>query len=272
MRSGSGHRPPAHPIQGRHCLAGHRPGWGRRGEMTVNLRSPAVPVRAVLPILALCGLAAMFLLRPFSIRAPAASVLTSALFLGEGNLKGLLTSLPAGPEAKLGPVRGHLLGSFHVTFYWLVQEDRNPGEKTVPLYALGGELLGYFTERFIRDFRTESCALLHDGRVVSNWEAGNHCHVVAAPIGCDDRVLTAFRSVAVDPSVVPIGARLYIPGAEGVSLGGDTCHDGLFYAQDVGGLIRGKRIDIYVGPKSNFESFASTSFGRSSITEVYMLR
>jgi 3D (Asp-Asp-Asp) domain-containing protein len=215
---------------------------------------------------------AIFSLQPFSLPAPTASVLTSALFPGEGNPKGLLTAPPVESEVKLGLVKGHLLGSFRVTFYWLVEEDSYPGERTAPLYALSGELLGYFPDRFVRDFRRESCALLRDGRVISDWKAGNRCHVVDAPIGCDDRALIALRSVAVDPSVVPMGAKLYIPEADGASLGGDTCHDGLFYVQDVGGLIRGKRIDIYLGPKSNIEPFASTSLCRSGRAEVYLMR
>ena len=272
MRNGSGHRPPTPPVQGRHDLPRQRAGWGRRGEMTVNLHSPVVPARVVLLILTLCGLAAMLLLRPFSLPASAAFVLPSALYLGEHSPWNLSPARPLESELKLGLVKGHLLGSFRVTFYWLVQEDRYPGERTVPLYALGGELLGYFTNRFVRDFRRESCALLRDGRVVSNWEAGNHCHVVAAPLGCDDRALTAFRSVAVDPSIVPMGARLYIPEADGVSLGGDTCHDGVFYAQDVGGLIRGKRIDIYLGTEANMGPFASTSLCHSGRAEVFLVR
>jgi 3D (Asp-Asp-Asp) domain-containing protein len=168
-------------------------------------------------------------------------------------------------------VTGHLLGRFRVTFYWLVEEDAYPGERTCPLYTRRGEPLGYFPDRFVRDFRMESCALLRDGRVISNWEAGNRCQVVDAPIGCDDLTLYALRSVAVDPSVVPMGAKLYIPEADGASLGGDTCHDGLFYVHDVGGLIRGKRIDIYLGTKSNMEPFASTSLCRSGRAEVYLM-
>lgn len=172
---------------------------------------------------------------------------------------------------KLGGVKGHLLGRFRVTFYWLVEEDKYPGERTSPLYTLRGELLGYFPERFVQDFHMESCALLRDGRVVSGLRAGNRCRVVDAPIDRNGFALRALRSIAVDPSVVPLGARLYLPEADGTSLGGDTYHDGLFYAHDVGGLIKGKRIDIYLGAKSNMKLFDSTSLCRSGRTEVYLV-
>jgi 3D (Asp-Asp-Asp) domain-containing protein len=239
--------------------------------MTVNFHSPAIPVRAVLLTIALWGLMAVFSLRPINIRAPAASVLTSALLLGKGIPKFLLTAPTGKSQAKLSPVKGHLLGSFRVTFYWLVEEDAYPGKGTCPLYTRRGELLGRFPDRFVRDFRMESCALLRDGRMISNWEAGNRCQVVDAPLGVDGLALDAFKSVAVDPSIVPMGAKLYIPEADGASLGGNAYHNGLFYVRDVGGLIRGKRIDIYLGTKSNMGSFASTSLCRSGRTEVYLM-
>jgi 3D (Asp-Asp-Asp) domain-containing protein len=239
--------------------------------MTVNLHSPVVPVRAVLLILALWTLMAILSLQPSSLPAPVAAVLTSALLLGEGYPWSLPKAPPLESELKPGLVKEHLLGSFRVTFYWLVEEDSYPGERTTPLYAFDGELLGYFPERFVRDLRIESCALLSDGRVVSMWKAGNLCQVVKAPLGVNGHTLDALTSVAVDPSLIPIGAKLYIPEADGISLGGDKRHNGHFYAHDVGGLIRGKRIDIYLGIKSNMESFASTSLCRSGRAEVYVM-
>ena len=59
--------------------------------------------------------------------------------------------------------------------------------------------------------------------------------------------------VAVDPSVIPLGSHLYIPGY-GHALAGDT-----------GGAIRGNRIDL--GMNSNSDAF---QFGRRDVT-VYVL-
>ena len=51
-----------------------------------------------------------------------------------------------------------------------------------------------------------------------------------------------YRSIAVDPRVIPLGSRVYIPAYR---------HDGYggwFVAQDTGGAIRGHRIDVYRSP------------------------
>jgi 3D (Asp-Asp-Asp) domain-containing protein len=51
-----------------------------------------------------------------------------------------------------------------------------------------------------------------------------------------------YQSIAVDPSVIPLGSRVYIPAYR---------HDGYggwFVAQDTGGAIKGHRIDVYRSP------------------------
>ena len=50
--------------------------------------------------------------------------------------------------------------------------------------------------------------------------------------------LRYYHSIAVDPRLIPLGSRVYIPAYEG--LGG-----GWFIAQDTGGAIRGRHVDVY---------------------------
>ena len=59
--------------------------------------------------------------------------------------------------------------------------------------------------------------------------------------------------VAVDPNVIPLGSRLYIPGY------------GMAIAADTGGAIRGNRIDLLMDSYD-----AAMNFGRQSV-EVYVL-
>lgn len=60
--------------------------------------------------------------------------------------------------------------------------------------------------------------------------------------------------IAVDPSVIPLGSKLYIPGF------------GVEYAEDTGGSIQGDRIDICMANESQ-----ALQFGRRDMT-IYILR
>ena len=51
-----------------------------------------------------------------------------------------------------------------------------------------------------------------------------------------------YRSIAVDPRVIPLGSRVYIPAYRRDGYGG------WFVAQDTGGAIQGHRIDVYRSP------------------------
>ena len=56
--------------------------------------------------------------------------------------------------------------------------------------------------------------------------------------------LRYYHSIAVDPKLIPLGSRVYIPAYRGI--GG-----GWFIAQDTGGAIRGRHIDVYRPPPPN---------------------
>ena len=55
------------------------------------------------------------------------------------------------------------------------------------------------------------------------------------------------RTLAVDPKVVPRGTVVFIKETVGLPLPGGRVHDGLWYASDVGGAIKGDRIDLFTG-------------------------
>jgi 3D (Asp-Asp-Asp) domain-containing protein len=48
-----------------------------------------------------------------------------------------------------------------------------------------------------------------------------------------------YQSIAVDPRVIPLGSRVYIPAYRNDGYGG------WFIAQDTGGAIAGHRVDVY---------------------------
>ncbi len=51
-----------------------------------------------------------------------------------------------------------------------------------------------------------------------------------------------YESIAVDPGVIPLGSRVYVPAYR------DDGHGGWFIAQDTGGAINGRHIDVYRSP------------------------
>ena len=55
------------------------------------------------------------------------------------------------------------------------------------------------------------------------------------------------RTLAVDPDVVPKGSVVYIKETVGLRMPNGSLHDGLWYASDTGGAIKGKRIDLFTG-------------------------
>jgi 3D (Asp-Asp-Asp) domain-containing protein len=56
--------------------------------------------------------------------------------------------------------------------------------------------------------------------------------------------LVYYHSIAVDPHLIPIGSRVYVPAYR--NLGG-----GWFTAQDTGGAIKGRHIDVYRPPPAS---------------------
>lgn len=72
--------------------------------------------------------------------------------------------------------------------------------------------------------------------------------------GCNRLTKTEFeltpgaRIVAVDPKVIPLGSRVEIWGY------------GIFYAEDIGGVIKGNKIDVYLTDRH-----AALQFGRRKV-------
>lgn len=71
-------------------------------------------------------------------------------------------------------------------------------------------------------------------------------------VGVKDQPLVPYRSVAVDPKVIPLGTHLYLRELDGAALPGGGTHDGCALAMDVGGKIKGDKIDWFVEAKANY--------------------
>ena len=65
------------------------------------------------------------------------------------------------------------------------------------------------------------------------------------PAGGPSSPLRYYQSIAVDPGVIPLGSRVFIPAYRGDG------HGGWFIAQDTGGAVTGRHIDVYRPPPAS---------------------
>lgn len=104
----------------------------------------------------------------------------------------------------------------------------------------------------------ESMTITHDGFNIVTQAKGLK---VEATAYCGDEVTslgikpTPYRTIAVDPKVIPYGSIVYIPE-----------YKALFRAEDTGSAIKGKRIDIFLSNEDE-----CNEFGRKNI-RIYVLK
>jgi 3D (Asp-Asp-Asp) domain-containing protein len=137
-----------------------------------------------------------------------------------------------------------------------------PANRWVELYTKDGLFFGHVPERYACSLKLEGSGLMRDGRVVNytgpcKYGYGTcfeQLEVTDYPFGrgAGQRPLIPFKSVAVDPRVIPIGEPLYIPEFDGMILPDGSIHDGCVRADDTGGGIKGRKMDFFVVTYGNF--------------------
>lgn len=167
---------------------------------------------------------------------------------------------------QLNPFNMRKIGDLKPTFYWVAMETEDGQPRNKELKDMDGNVLARVSAKFWSAIRLEGTGKMLDGRVINYKgrvempDGSKEIRYVVCPpeapygYGFENRyILNPFRSVAVDPRVVPIGSRVYIPKAVGISLPDGSIHDGFFEAVDIGDAIQNKRIDMF------------TAFGDQSI-------
>ena len=172
-----------------------------------------------------------------------------------------------GPPPDLSNAR--YMGKFKTTFYWVVEEADYPSGN-YPMYDKRGRLVGRFSRRFVRDFKIEAAARLRDGRCISYLKGANRVVVGDSFMGYGGYKLSELKSIAVDPRIIPLGARVYIPQAEKVVIDG-TRLNGIFHAHDIGSAVKGKHVDLFVGPRSNIDAFKAAGMRSLGSVDIYIL-
>ena len=160
---------------------------------------------------------------------------------------------------------GALLGQFEVTYYYVAQERR---EGDWPLFGPScGTVLARTSPEFHSALSREGTGRLQDGRLLNfvqrcpcarpGHRGSRICYEVLDvdlfPWGRGGLVsgrlaaLKPFRSVAVDPAVIPLGTVLFIPQWAARHTPDGQRLDGCFRAEDTGRMIKNHRLDLFAG-------------------------
>ncbi len=182
---------------------------------------------------------------------------------------------------------------FALRYYWLSLESdyEDPQGDAVPrsgrgtfvslatwveLYTKSGLFFGRVPEQFAWSLRMEGSGLMSDGRVINYTGACNYgygtcfdqLNTKEYPFGrgAGTRPLIPFKSVAVDPRIVAIGEPLYLPELDGIPLPDGSIHDGCVRADDTGGGIKKRKMDLFVVTYGNFRFLLGQLLGVNWIT------
>lgn len=166
---------------------------------------------------------------------------------------------------------------FRLSFYWLAYESEYANEAyDTPIYTRRGYYIGSFPSAFIFELKLEGSGVLRDGRVLNydgecDYGVGTCFKALALeqhPLGAgvQGRPLQPFRSIAVDPRFIPIGAPVYVPELVGVLMPDGSRHDGCLRADDMGGAIKEHKLDFFVESYNNFKFIADNLWWRMKAT------
>jgi 3D (Asp-Asp-Asp) domain-containing protein len=75
-------------------------------------------------------------------------------------------------------------------------------------------------------------------------------HAGAKGVGALDSLgckVVPMRTIAVDKAVIPRRSVVFIKETVGLKMPDGRAHDGYWYATDIGGAIKGQRVDLYTG-------------------------
>ena len=184
--------------------------------------------------------------------------------------------------AKVKECCGYPVGEkegFRLSFYWLAYESEYANESyDTAIYTRRGYYIGSFPSAFIFELKLEGSGVLRDGRVLNydgecNYGMGTCFKTLALeqhPLGAgvQSRPLEPFRSIAVDPRFIPIGATVYVPELVGVLMPDGTRHDGCLRADDMGGAIKEHKLDFFVESYNNFKFIADNLWWRMKATPL----
>jgi 3D (Asp-Asp-Asp) domain-containing protein len=85
-------------------------------------------------------------------------------------------------------------------------------------------------------------------------------------LGCK---VVAMRTLAVDKSVIPRRTVVFIKETVGLTMPNGDKHDGYWYASDIGGAIKGNKLDLFSGQgASSMKALQGLNLSTISVTKV----
>lgn len=151
------------------------------------------------------------------------------------------------------------LGKFLITYYYLVLEsDYQTEARDAEIKDMKGRVLARVSSHFKKDLAMEGTGKLTTGQVVNfagvvNGESRYVFTKKHWGFGIGTCELLPFRTIAVDPKVITPGTVIQIDETVGMQMEDGTTHDGLWIAEDVGALIKGNHLDLFIGTRYGVE-------------------
>lgn len=206
----------------------------------------------------------------------------------------LFMSLSAFSRAELLPVvagdvpdtaqpKMESLGKLRPSFYWVAIEPKDKAQRTRKLFDEDAKLISAVSEKYYKSLLMEGTGRLANGKVINfksrtkksdgTWDIRWRVCPSTAPYGygLNDIPLEAFKSVAVDTSVIPLGSKIYIPAAKGAQLPNGKRHDGYFTAVDIGDLIKNKKIDIFTAFGDQSDIFGAVGMETGRMVDIFLV-
>lgn len=111
--------------------------------------------------------------------------------------------------------------------------------------TIDGVMFGYHSKSSYKRVNCRSISSKISGTVKFQRDGSKY------GVGVLNLHLTPFKSIAVDRRVIPYKSKLFIPALKGIEYefdGKTHIHNGIVWAQDTGGAIKGNHIDFFIGP------------------------
>ena len=170
------------------------------------------------------------------------------------------------------------IGSFFTTYYFVPNESQYGASATDAIKDINGKVIAKVNSDFKKELDVEGSGILRSGRTVNfaqrvNDEIRYRFSKPKWGWGVGQCELKPYKTVAVDPAVIPLGTTLFIPAIKGAVLPDGTIHDGIFTAEDIGSKILKFHVDLFASDgKESGEIFKKIGRQTGNHVDVYKIK